>query len=96
MNIIKLQVSLTQHTLLGEVVSNLWNGLMGWTDGMEYRLTKIAKTHHHGRGKVARFNWTVMSSLCFLALYPGPRVACSVRGQGYVLAVLTSGDVCVC
>ena len=22
-----------------------WNGLMEWTDGMEYQLTKIAKTH---------------------------------------------------
>jgi len=25
---------------------------MEWTDGMEYQLTKIAKTHHLGRGKV--------------------------------------------
>jgi len=25
--------------------NRLWNGLMEWTDGMEYQLTKIAKTH---------------------------------------------------
>jgi len=25
---------------------------MEWTDGMEYQLTKIAKTHHCGRGEV--------------------------------------------
>ena len=25
--------------------NGLWNGLMEWTDGMEYQLTKIAKTH---------------------------------------------------
>jgi len=43
---------------------------MEWADGMEYQLTKIAKTHHRGRGEVvaiACFNWTVMSSLCFQA-----------------------------
>ena len=26
-------------------VSNLWNGLMEWTDGMEYQLPKIGQTH---------------------------------------------------
>ena len=25
--------------------NGLWNGLMEWTDGLEYQLTKIAKTH---------------------------------------------------
>ena len=25
--------------------NGLWNGLMEWTDGMEYQLPKIAKTH---------------------------------------------------
>ena len=25
---------------------------MEWTDGMEYELTKIAKTHHCGQGEV--------------------------------------------
>ena len=25
---------------------------MEWTDGVEYQLTNIAKTHHHGNGKV--------------------------------------------
>jgi len=29
-----------------------WNGLMEWTDGMEYQLTKITKTHYGGRGEV--------------------------------------------
>jgi len=53
---------------------------MKWTDGMEYhdQLTKIAKTDYCGRGDrsckccvtIAYFNWIVMSSLCFLALYP--------------------------
>ena len=37
--------------------NGLWNGLMEWTDGMEYQLTKIDKTLHCGRGEV---DWTVM------------------------------------
>jgi len=37
--------------------NGLWNGLMEWTDGMEYQLTNIDKTLHHGRGEV---DWTVM------------------------------------
>ena len=56
---------------------------MEWTDGMEYQLTKIAKSHHRGHGEVvaiACINWTVMSSLRFLALYPGPRTECSACG----------------
>ena len=77
---------------------------MEWTDGMEYLLTKFAKTHHHGCGKVvcavlpllASTGLLCLASSYFLALYPGPRVECSARGQGHVLAVLTSGDVCVC
>ena len=37
---------------------------------------------------IDRFNWTVMSSLCFLASYPGPCAECSSRGRGiYVHAV---------
>jgi len=46
-------------------VSNLWNGLwngpMEWTDGMQYQLTIIAKTHHRYKCclAIARFNWTV-------------------------------------
>ena len=32
--------------------NGLWNGLMEWTDGMEYQLTKICKTYHHGCGEV--------------------------------------------
>ena len=84
---------------------------MELTDGMEYQLTKIAKTHHHGRGEVvakcylaiarfclaiARLNWTVMSSLCFLASYQActQNVMC-VDNRGHVLAVWMSGDMCV-
>jgi len=55
---------------VSDLWNGLWNGLMEWTDGMEYQLTKIAKTHHRGRGEVVAitcFNWTVMSSLCFQA-----------------------------
>jgi len=29
---------------------------------------------------IAHFNWIVMSTLCFLALYPGPRAECSACG----------------
>ena len=32
--------------------NGLWNGLMEWTDGMEYWLIKIAKTLHHGHDEV--------------------------------------------
>ena len=39
-------------------VSNLWNGLMEWTDGVEYQLTKIAKTHYCGRGEVVSTDLT--------------------------------------
>jgi len=77
---------------------------MEWTDGMEYQLTKIAKTHHRGRSEVvakcclaiARLNWTIMSSLCFLASYQAraQNVLC-VDNRGHVLAVWMSGDMCV-
>ena len=45
-----------------------WNG----TDGMGYQLTKTAKTHIMAVVRlyclaIAHYNWTVMSSLCFLA-----------------------------
>ena len=73
---------------------------MEWTDVMEYQLTKTAKTHIMAVVRlyclaIAHYNWTVMSSLCFLASQPGPCVECSARGQGYVLAVWMSDDVCV-
>ena len=59
-----------------------------WTDGMEYQLTKIAKTHYHGHGEVVSHCSLqlecYMSSICFLALYPGSRAECSACGQGYV------------
>ena len=66
---------------------------MEWTDGMEYQLTKIDKTLHCGRGEVvsavspllASIGLLCMSSLCFLASYPGPHAECSVHGEGYVL-----------
>jgi len=59
-------------------VSNLWNGLwngpMEWTDGMEYQLTIIAKTHHRYKCclAIARFNWTVKSR----ASYPSRGLGC--------------------
>jgi len=34
---------------------------MEWTDGMEYQLIKIAKTHHRGRGKVVSAVSTIAS-----------------------------------
>ena len=49
--------------------NGLWNGLMEWTDGMEYRLTKIAKTHYHGRGEVVS---TVLPLLAQLDCYVQP------------------------
>ena len=53
----KTLVSLASIVVVWRGVSNLWNGLMEWTDGMEYQLTKIDKTLHCGRGEV---DWTVM------------------------------------
>jgi len=43
--------------------NGLWNGLMEWTDGMEYQLTKIAKTHHCGRGEVVSAVSTIASTI---------------------------------
>jgi len=62
-----------------------------WTDGMEYQLTKIAKTHYCGREVVSIA--TILPLLvstglclasCFLTLYPDPHAECSACGQGYV------------
>jgi len=36
---------------------------MEWTDGMEYQLTKIAKTHHRGRGEVVSAVSTIASTI---------------------------------
>ena len=36
---------------------------MEWTDGMEYQLTKIAKTHHCGRGEVVSAVSTIASTI---------------------------------
>ena len=33
---------------------------MEWTDRMGYQLTKIAKTHHHGRGEVVSAVSTIL------------------------------------
>ena len=56
-----------QKHQLTQGVSNLWNGLwnglMEWTDGMEYQLTKIAKTHHCGRGEVVSAVSTIASTI---------------------------------
>ena len=42
---------------------------MEWTDGMEYQLTKIAKTHYRGRGEVVS---TVLPLLAQLDCYVQP------------------------
>ena len=34
-----------------------------WTDGMEYQLTKIAKTHHRGHGEVVSDVSTIASTI---------------------------------
>ena len=36
---------------------------MEWTDGMEYQLIKIAKTHHRGRGEVVSAVSTIASTI---------------------------------
>ena len=36
---------------------------MEWTYGMEYRLIKIAKTHHRGRGEVVSAVSTIASTI---------------------------------
>ena len=40
---------------------------MEWTDGMEYQLTKIAKTHHRGRGEVVSAVSTIASTILLVA-----------------------------
>jgi len=44
------------------------NGLMEWTDGMEYQLTKIAKTHYLGRGEVISAVSPLLTSTGLLCL----------------------------
>jgi len=36
---------------------------MEWTDGMEYQLTKIAKTHHCDRGEIVSAVSTIASPI---------------------------------
>ena len=36
---------------------------MEWTDGIEYQLTKIARTHHRGRGEVVTGVSTITSTI---------------------------------
>jgi len=45
------------------VWSGLWNGLMECTDGLEYQLIKIAKTHHCGCGEVVSAVSTITSTI---------------------------------
>ena len=89
--------------------NGLWNGLMEWTDGMEYQLTKIAKTHYRGRGEVVS---TVLPLLAKLNCYVQPLISSLVHRPMHgmfcmwtmlclawitlsmILAVLMSGDVC--
>ena len=58
--------------IVGVGVSNLWNGLwnglMEWTYGMEYQLTKIAKTHYRGRGEVVSTVLPLLASTGLLCL----------------------------
>ena len=51
---------------------------MEWTDGMEYQLTKIAKTHHHGRGEVVSAVLPLLTSNGLLCL-AGPCMECSAH-----------------
>ena len=48
--------------------NGLWNGLMEWTDGMEYQLIKIAKTHYCGRSKVVSTVLPLLASTGLLCL----------------------------
>jgi len=41
---------------------------MEWTDGMEYQLTKIAKTHYHGCGEVVSAVSPLLASIGLLCL----------------------------
>jgi len=41
---------------------------MEWTDGMEYQLIKIAKTHHRGCGKVVSAVLPLLASTGLLCL----------------------------
>ena len=89
--------------------NGLWNGLMEWTDGMEYQPTKIANTHYRGRGEVVS---TVLPLLAQLDCYVQPLFSSHVprpmRGMfcmwtmlclawitlSMVLAAWMPGDVC--
>ena len=77
---------------------------MEWTGVyvIEYQLTKIAKTHHCGHGKVVSAVPPMLAStglLCLASvssLVPRPtRGMFCVWMRLYVLAVWMSGDVCV-
>ena len=67
--------------------NGLWNGLMEWTDGMEYQLTKIAKTHYRGRGEVVSTVLPLLAQLdcyvqpLFSSLVPRPMAECSACGR---------------
>ena len=89
--------------------NGLWNGLMEWTDGMEYRLTKIAKTHYHGRGEVVSTVLPLLAQLdcyvqpLFSSLVPRPmhgmfcmwtRLCLAWITLSMVLAVWMPGGVC--
>jgi len=48
--------------------NGLWNGLMEWTDGMEYQLTKIAKNRYCGCSKVVSTVLPLLASTGLLCL----------------------------
>jgi len=84
---------------------------MEWTDGMEYQLTKIAKTHYHGCGEVVSTVLPLLAQLdcyvqpLFSSLIPRPmhgmfcmwtiEAMFGMDNISMVLAAGMSGDVCV-
>ena len=83
---------------------------MEWTDGMEYQLTKIAKTHYRGRGEVVSTVLPLLTStglLCltsmFSSLVPRPNrgifcmwmmLCLAWITLSMVLAAWMPGDMC--
>ena len=83
---------------------------MEWTDGMEYQLTKIAKTHYHGCGEVVSTVLPLLAQLdcyvqpLFSSLAPRPmhgmfcmwmRLCLTWITLSMVLAAWMPGDMCV-
>jgi len=45
-----------------------WNGLVEWTGGVEYQLTRVAGTHYSGRGEVVGAVLPLLASTGLLRL----------------------------